>query len=258
MFLLAPKHVLAETNQNSTEVKIPSMAMAPTMDVGDVAVVSLTQYESQNPERNDIVMFSLPDGPNGRDIKRIIALPGDVIELRGKQLFINYNEVQEPFAKYVKGGVRSYSREAVPENSYFLMGDNRDQSKDSRYYRSPFVPREHILGKVISHRPYVPPPKGGRPVDQVREVASALMFAEEHYYVGKKQYFSCKNEQCEKFSGFGSKGALLRTLDGYSIEVKAVDNGENYLIRVWNAERSPKAWKIDSREFASPVSEPLP
>jgi signal peptidase I len=164
---------------------IPSGSMKPTLLVGDFILVNKLVYRFSEPQRGDIVVFKYPIDPNIDFIKRIIALPGEEVEVRNNQVFINgkplplievgrgeenglrkviYEEVLPegkkhkvqfyedfPFSK------RDFGPVVVPPNHYFVMGDNRDNSEDSRYWG--FVTRENIVGKafVIYFSGDVPP-----------------------------------------------------------------------------------------------------
>jgi signal peptidase I len=164
---------------------IPSGSMKPTLLVGDFILVNKLVYRFSEPQRGDIVVFKYPIDPNVDFIKRIIALPGEEVEVRNNQVFINgkplplievgkgeengvrkviYEEVMPegikhkvqfyedfPFSK------RDFGPVVVPPNHYFVMGDNRDNSEDSRYWG--FLPRENIVGKafVIYFSGDVPP-----------------------------------------------------------------------------------------------------
>jgi signal peptidase I len=164
---------------------IPSGSMKPTLLVGDFILVNKLVYRFSEPQRGDIVVFKYPIDPNIDFIKRIIALPGEEVEVRNNQVFINgkplplievgrgeengvrkviYEEVLPegkkhkvqfyedfPFSK------RDFGPVVVPPNHYFVMGDNRDNSEDSRYWG--FLPRENIVGKafVIYFSGDVPP-----------------------------------------------------------------------------------------------------
>ncbi len=167
---------------------VPTGSMRPTILEGDVVLVNRLAYDLKvpftdfsltrlgDPQRGDIVTFSSPKDAT-RLIKRLVALPGDVVELRDNKLFINHQpadysgmtEVREPIGlgRYV-GATRttetfgSSSRTvqflpvldaksnfgpiAVPADEYFMMGDNRDNSEDSRYIG--FVPRNLIIGRA--------------------------------------------------------------------------------------------------------------
>jgi signal peptidase I len=164
---------------------IPSGSMKPTLLVGDFILVNKLVYRFSEPQRGDIVVFKYPIDPNIDFIKRIVALPGEEVEVRNNQVFINgkplplievnreeengvrkviYEEVLPegikhkvqfyedfPFSK------RDFGPVVVPPNHYFVMGDNRDNSEDSRYWG--FLPRENIVGKafVIYFSGDVPP-----------------------------------------------------------------------------------------------------
>ncbi len=108
--------------------------------------------------RGDIIVFKYPEDPERDFIKRTIGLPGETLELRNKKVFINGTMLDEPYVQYLwtpsdeEGAfdfdVRmTYGPVTVPEGQYFMMGDNRDNSQDSRYWG--FLPREYIKGKAL-------------------------------------------------------------------------------------------------------------
>jgi signal peptidase I len=164
---------------------IPSGSMKPTLLVGDFILVNKLVYRFSEPQRGDIVVFKYPIDPNINFIKRIIALPGEEVEVRNNQVFINgkplplievgrgeengvrkviYEEVLPEGIKYkvqfyedFPFSKRDFGPVVVPPNHYFVMGDNRDNSEDSRYWG--FLPRENIVGKafVIYFSGDVPP-----------------------------------------------------------------------------------------------------
>ena len=131
--------------------KIPAGSMIPTLRVGDYILVTRTYYESNSPQRGEIVVFSRPEDPDTNLVKRIIGLPGDVVELRGTQLFINSEPYPEAYARYVYGGIEqgSFGPVTVPGGHLFLLGDNRDNSRDSRFWSVPFLPIDRLKGKVL-------------------------------------------------------------------------------------------------------------
>ena len=109
-------------------------------------------------ERGDIIVFKYPEDPERDFIKRTIGLPGETIELRNKKVFIDGKMLDEPYVQYLwtpsdeEGAfdfdVRmTYGPVTVPPGQYFMMGDNRDNSQDSRYWG--FLPREYIKGKAL-------------------------------------------------------------------------------------------------------------
>ena len=150
--------------------KIPSGSMIPTLLVGDFIVVNKFAYGIRlpvlnkkiigigEPKRGDVVVFRYPKDPSVNFIKRAVGLPGDTITYRDKQLFINGEKVDASLYWEQLGNAnhnillhdRSGSRNGqwlVPEGHYFMMGDNRDRSNDSREWG--FVPEENVLGRAI-------------------------------------------------------------------------------------------------------------
>lgn len=129
---------------------VPSGSMLPTIQIGDhifvnklaytvrmpIADVPLTEFHA--PERGDIVVFVRPGDPNTDLIKRVIAVEGDTIEIRKKKLFLNdapIEDVNAHFEEPVALGQRdNMRRQTVPKGKFFVMGDNRDKSYDSRFW----------------------------------------------------------------------------------------------------------------------------
>lgn len=143
--------------------KIPSESMLPTVLVGDHLLGVKFAYglkwpfthkyifKGSDPERGDIIIFEYPKDPSTDFIKRVIGIPGDKIELRNKQLYRNDELVNEPYAQYIGNSSSdprcvNYGPVTVPENQYFVMGDNRDNSMDSRFWG--FVDRTAIRAKA--------------------------------------------------------------------------------------------------------------
>lgn len=134
------------------KVIVPSGSMENTIMTGDRVFTFRLAYLFSEPERGDIVVFPYPDDERVDYIKRIIGLPGDKIEIRDGILYINdelYYEdyILEPMDKEDFGPI------IVPENCYFMMGDNRNSSLDSRYWNNKFVERKKIKGKAIFKYP---------------------------------------------------------------------------------------------------------
>jgi len=142
--------------------KIPSGSMIPTLLIGDHILVNKFIYgikipftdkkilSFKEPQRGDIIVFKYP-GDEKRDfIKRVIGLPGETIEIKDKQVFINGKPLQEPYAIY--NGSPSYFRGhygpvKIPPNHLFVMGDNRDNSMDSRVWG--FLDERKVKGKAF-------------------------------------------------------------------------------------------------------------
>jgi len=134
------------------KVIVPSGSMENTIMTGDKVFTFRLSYLFSDPERGDIVVFPYPDNEEVDYIKRIIGLPGDKIEIRDGILYINderYDEdyILEPMDEEDFGPV------VVPEDCYFMMGDNRNSSMDSRYWVNKFVERDKIKGKAIFKYP---------------------------------------------------------------------------------------------------------
>lgn len=129
--------------------KVPSGSMLPTIEIGDHVICNRMYYRSHNPQREDIIIFQNSKDENKDYIKRIVGIPGDTIELRQNTLFVNGRAVDEPYAQYIHNGPmpQSYGPYFIPENQYFVMGDNRNNSKDSRYYGT--IERECIQGRAF-------------------------------------------------------------------------------------------------------------
>jgi signal peptidase I len=99
-------------------------------------------------ERGDIVVFWYPKNPEKSYVKRIIALPGETVEMRNGVVYINGEEMREDYLDpEYNQTLGSFKMQIVPEHHYFVMGDNRDNSSDSRYWGA--VPEKYIYGKVF-------------------------------------------------------------------------------------------------------------
>lgn len=127
---------------------IPSASMEPTIMVGDRIFGNRLAYTSAEPKRGDIVIFKYPDDESQLFIKRIIGEPGDIVWIIEGKVYINASEepLDEPYVIIPDTG--DFGPYQVPEGHYFMMGDNRTKSADSRYWMNPFVERSKILGKA--------------------------------------------------------------------------------------------------------------
>ncbi|TCK62407.1 signal peptidase I [Seleniivibrio woodruffii] len=135
--------------------QIPSESMVGTLLKGDYILLNRLAYIFSEPERNDVVVFEYPLEPSKDFIKRVIGTPGDKIELKDKVLYVNGQAQPEPF-KQLNGMIPlpadispkdSFTQITVPEGYYFMMGDNRDNSYDSRFWG--FVDEDAIKGKAV-------------------------------------------------------------------------------------------------------------
>lgn len=147
--------------------KIPSGSMIPTLNIGDHILVSKFIYgirlpftdivlvPIQRPERGDIIVFRFPKDESKDFIKRVIGIPGDSIEVKEKELYLNGVKQEESYINIEESenllriipGRDDFGPVTVPENSYFVMGDNRDHSLDSRFWG--FVDFSKIKGSAF-------------------------------------------------------------------------------------------------------------
>ncbi len=144
--------------------KIPSGSMKDTLLIGDHILVNKFIYGIKvpfsgttlipvtQPDRGDIVVFKYPVDPSKDFIKRVIGIAGDKIEIKNKQVYVNDKPVVQDFAIYTDSRIESGQRDnmaaiTVPENSIFMMGDNRDNSADSRFWG--YVDLKAVKGKAF-------------------------------------------------------------------------------------------------------------
>ncbi len=135
--------------------KIPSEAMTPTLLVGDYIIVDLNYYKRNQPKSGDIVVFKFPKDHSREYVKRIVAVGGDIIEAKDKVIFLNGEPLDEPYVQYTDSSIEpanygprdNFGPVRVPDGRYFVMGDNRDRSEDSRYWG--FVSEGEIRGKAL-------------------------------------------------------------------------------------------------------------
>jgi len=150
--------------------KIPTGSMENNLLIGDHLLVNKFIFGPtplaigravlpvRAPRRGDIIVFKYPDEPERDFIKRVIGLPGETVELRNKKVYINGQPIDEPYVHFLSPPSSDYQevtsfdvRErygpvSVPQDQYFVMGDNRDNSQDSRYWG--FLPRGYIKGRA--------------------------------------------------------------------------------------------------------------
>ncbi len=138
--------------------KIPSGSMEETLLIGDHLIVD--KFGARPIARGQVVVFKSPEQPATDLIKRVVGLPGETIELRGRTVYVDGQPLSEPYTRYLDTGSvldeaslgsadvrRSYGPVTVPADHFFMMGDNRDNSRDSRYWG--FAPRTHLRGRAL-------------------------------------------------------------------------------------------------------------
>ncbi len=134
--------------------KVPTGSMESTVMTGDKLLAWRGAYWFDEPENGDIIVFRYPDDPTGETLylKRVIGVGGDVITIRGGDVYINDTLVNEP---YLNEPMRIEDRGpyVVPEGHIFVMGDNRNSSQDSRYWSNTYVDNDEVLGRVVFRYP---------------------------------------------------------------------------------------------------------
>ena len=138
--------------------KIPSASMEPTIMTGDRLIGNRLAYLKSEPQRGDVIIFLFPDNEKEYFIKRVIGLPGETVTINAGKVFINDSDEPLDESKYiVDTPLGDFGPYVVPEGAYFTMGDNRNNSMDSRFWNQPYVFSDKILGKAWVR--YFPNPK---------------------------------------------------------------------------------------------------
>jgi signal peptidase I len=150
--------------------KIPTGSMENNLLIGDHLLVNkfvfaptLSKVERalmpiRDIRRGDVIVFKYPNEPDRDFIKRVIGLPGETIEMKAKKIYINDQPLDEPYVHFLEpvGDAQevisydlreNYPKTVIPQDFYFVMGDNRDNSQDSRYWG--FLPRSYIKGRAL-------------------------------------------------------------------------------------------------------------
>jgi signal peptidase I len=198
--------VLIFTNYVAQATQVPTESMKPTILVGDHFFLDKIAFPANFPEairrwlpdrsieRHDVIAFKSPTDGQIPFVKRVIGIPGDTIEIRDKMLYINGEKQDEPYKIHVDSSVYeaddwtpnelkirdNFGPVTLPENSYFVMGDNRDNSNDSRYWG--FIQREDVIGKPLfvywsyESDPYIPGDK------TIGEVLDSYISIAKHFF----------------------------------------------------------------------------
>ncbi len=138
---------------------VGSESMVPTLMVWDRVLINKLAYDLAEPQRGDIVLFESPAGGKDPLIKRVVGLPGETIEFRGGTLYVDGEPQPEPYLLERRPDGKPYGPQKVPEGHVFVMGDNRDNSFDSRFFGP--VPEENLIGESLFR--FWPPGRAGVP-----------------------------------------------------------------------------------------------
>lgn len=125
---------------------VPTGSMECTVATGSRIFINKLAYAIAEPQRGDIVSFYCPDEPDSLYLKRIIGLPGDIVEGIDGYVYINGEILEQDYTDIQLN--RDFGPFIVPEDSYFMLGDNRTNSWDSRYWDNSYVSRDAIIGKA--------------------------------------------------------------------------------------------------------------
>lgn len=134
--------------------EVPTGSMRDTIMEQDRLIGFRLSYKFSAPQRGDIIIFKFPDDETETYVKRIIGLPGDMIEIMPDgdgvvHVYVNGQILDEPYIREPMAAVSDYQRYIVPEGHYFAMGDNRNSSLDSRYWDNKYIARDKILAKAV-------------------------------------------------------------------------------------------------------------
>lgn len=131
-------------NSATGRYRVEGHSMMPTLKEGEYLIVNKLSYYLEEPERGDIIVLHYPRDPSREYIKRIVGLPGDQVEIGNGQVKVNGVVLQEPYLN----GPPTYVDQSwvVPADNFFVLGDNRNNSSDSRSWS--FLPRSDIVGKA--------------------------------------------------------------------------------------------------------------
>lgn len=129
--------------------KIPSESMEKTIMTNDRIFGFRLAYKLEEPKRYDVIIFKYPDNPSELFIKRIIGLPGETVVMREGKVYINDSEKPLDDSFCPEDPLGDFGPYTVPEDSYFMLGDNRNYSKDSRFWDNKYVSEDLIVGKAL-------------------------------------------------------------------------------------------------------------
>lgn len=157
--------LFAVINAISARIRVDGFSMEPTLRTGEFVIVNKLAYKLSEPKLGDVIVFHYPRDPQQEYIKRVIGLSGDKVLISNGQVSVNGQIIDEP---YIAAAPSYQSEWTVPENSLFVLGDNRNNSSDSHSWGP--VPMEKVIGKAIFV--YWPPEKWGA-IDHTEQASAA-------------------------------------------------------------------------------------
>jgi signal peptidase I len=131
-------------NTITERIRVDGYSMEPTFQDGEFVIVNRLAYSLGSPQPGDVIVFHFPRDPEQEYIKRIIGLPGDQISISGGKVSVNGNILDEP---YIAAAPSYQSEWTVPEDTLFVLGDNRNNSSDSHNWGP--VPESYVVGKAV-------------------------------------------------------------------------------------------------------------
>lgn len=131
-------------NGISARIRVDGRSMEPTLNSGQFVLVNKLAYRFGSPQYGDIIVFHYPRNPDQEYIKRVIGLPGDLVEIKAGKISVNGQLIEEP---YILNEPSYQDRVRVPVNALFVLGDNRNNSSDSHTWGA--VPVESVVGKAF-------------------------------------------------------------------------------------------------------------
>lgn len=128
-------------------IKVKGNSMYPVITDGDWVLINKIAYKFHEPKREDIIVFKLKSHNSKYIVKRVIGLENETVEIISSKVYINNYEIHEPYVTYLSND--HFYRRLIPLDHFFVLGDNRKVSVDSRYEEIGFIDKENIIGKII-------------------------------------------------------------------------------------------------------------
>lgn len=125
---------------------VKGTSMDPTLQDGERLIVDKITYKFRSPKTGEIIVFKYPGDPSKKFIKRVIGEPGDSVSIRDSKVYVNYQPLEEPYI--LEKMDSDYDNVEVPDGTIFVLGDNRNGSRDSRYPDVGFVPLKNVVGRA--------------------------------------------------------------------------------------------------------------